>query len=70
MLYIWPWHAPELPPQRLISSMTIDASVRPSPEPPYSCGMSAASQPAFVSSSTNAAGYARSASILRKYSLG
>ena len=56
MLYICPWHAPELPPQRLISSMTIDASVSPRPEPPYSCGISAASQPAFVSASTNSSG--------------
>ncbi len=56
MLYIWPWHAPELPPARLISSMITDASVSPSPDPPYSCGMSAASQPALVSASTNASG--------------
>ncbi len=56
MLYIWPWQAPELPPERLISSMMIEASVRPSPEPPYSCGISAASQPARVSASTNASG--------------
>ncbi len=56
MLYIWPWQAPELPPERLISSMMIDASVSPRPEPPYSCGISAASQPAFVSASTNASG--------------
>ena len=56
MLYIWPWQAPELPPQRLISSMMTDASVSPRPEPPYSCGISAASQPAFVSASTNSSG--------------
>ena len=56
MLYIWPWQAPELPPQRLISSMITDASVRPRPEPPYSCGISAASQPALVSASTKASG--------------
>ena len=31
MLYIWPWHAPELPPQRLISSMMTEASARPEP---------------------------------------
>ena len=29
MLYIWPWQAPELPPQRLISSMMTEASARP-----------------------------------------
>ena len=29
MLYIWPWQAPELPPERLISSMITDASARP-----------------------------------------
>jgi len=34
MLYIWPWHAPELPPLRLISSITTEASARPRPEPP------------------------------------
>jgi len=56
MLYIWPWQAPELPPQRLISSMITEASVRPRPEPPYSCGISAAIQPALVSASTNSAG--------------
>ena len=56
MLYIWPWQAPELPPERLISSMITDASVSPRPEPPYSSGISAASQPALVSASTNASG--------------
>jgi hypothetical protein len=39
MLYIWPWHAPELPPARLISSMITLASARPRPEPPYSVGI-------------------------------
>ena len=56
MLYIWPWQAPELPPARLISSMMMEASVRPRPEPPYSSGISAASQPALVSASTNSSG--------------
>ena len=37
-MYICPWQAPEFPPARLISSRMTDASVRPSPEPPYSCG--------------------------------
>jgi len=41
------------------------ASARPRPEPPYSVGISAASQPAFVSASTKASGYARLASISR-----
>ena len=70
MLYIWPWQAPELPPQRLISSMMTEASVSPSPDPPYSCGISAASQPALVSASTNASGYPRFSSISRKYDAG
>jgi hypothetical protein len=56
MLYIWPWQAPALPPLRLISSMITLASARPRPEPPYSCGISAASQPAWVSASTKASG--------------
>ncbi|MCY1223653.1 hypothetical protein D9M72_357890 [compost metagenome] len=56
MLYIWPWQAPELPPARLISSMMTDAWVRPRPEPPYSSGISAASQPAWVSALTNSSG--------------
>jgi len=56
MLYVCPWHAPELPPLRLISSMITDASARPRPEPPYSVGISAASQPARVSASTKASG--------------
>ena len=56
MLYIWPWQAPELPPERLISSMITVDSDSPSPEPPYSCGIIAASQPAFVSASTKASG--------------
>ena len=34
MLYIWPWQWPALAPERLISSITTEASVRPSPEPP------------------------------------
>ena len=31
MLYIWPWQAPALPPERLISSMITLASPSPSP---------------------------------------
>ena len=56
MMYICPWQQPELPPERLISSMITDASVSASPEPPYSSGISADSQPASVSASTNALG--------------
>jgi hypothetical protein len=56
MLYIWPWQAPALPPLRLISSMITVASARPRPEPPYSAGISAASQPASVRASTNFSG--------------
>ena len=56
MLYIWPWQAPAFPPLRLISSMITDASVSPRPEPSYSVGIIAASQPAPVNASTNASG--------------
>ena len=56
ILYIWPWHAPALPPARLISSMITDASASPSPDPPNSCGISAASHPASVSAATKASG--------------
>ena len=42
IVYICAWHAPELPPLRLISSRMTDASVTPSPEPPNSSGISAA----------------------------
>ena len=54
--YIWPWHAPELPPERLISSMMTEASAMLRPEPPYSCGINAAIQPALVKASTNSSG--------------
>src|SRR5262249_27325002 len=53
-----------------ISSMITDASVRPRPEPPYSCGISAANQPALVNASTKASGKARCASTWRWYSSG
>ena len=53
--------APELPPQRLISSMITDASVSPSPEPPYSSGISAASQPALGQRVDERLGIARAA---------
>ena len=38
MMYICAWQAPELAPDRLISSRITDASVTPSPPPPYSVG--------------------------------
>ena len=58
MMYICAWQAPELAPERLISSRMTDASVSVSPPPPYASGMSAASQPASVSAATKASGYA------------
>jgi hypothetical protein len=56
MLYIWPWQAPALPPQRLISSMITEASAGRGPSRRTPAGISAASQPARVSASTNASG--------------
>ena len=44
-MYICAWQAPELPPEALISSRITLAAVMPSPAPPYSSGISAASQP-------------------------
>ena len=55
-MYIWAWQAPEFAPERLISSRITDASVTDSPPPPYSSGISAASQPAAVSACTNSSG--------------
>jgi hypothetical protein len=46
----------ELPPLRLISSMITLAAVSPRPEPPYSSGIIAASQPAPSSASTKGLG--------------
>ncbi|MNN54403.1 hypothetical protein D3C81_1692180 [compost metagenome] len=70
MLYIWPWMVPELPPQWFTSSMITEASARPRPEPPYSVGIIADSQPALVMASTNSSGKPRASSILRQYSAG
>ncbi len=56
MTYIWPCTAPAKAPERLISSRMMDASVTDSPEPPYSSGISAASQPASVRALTKASG--------------
>src|SRR5690606_27980660 len=70
MLYIWPWMVPELPPQRFTSSRMMEASARPRPEPPYSSGIIADSQPASVMAVTNASGKPFSSSILRQYSAG
>ena len=58
------------PPERLISSMTMLASVRPSPRPPYSVGISAASSRDSVSASTNSCGYSRAWSRRRQYASG
>src|SRR6266508_6116124 len=65
--YICAWQAAALPPCRWISSSTTLASAIPSPEPPYASGMSAASQPALVSASTNSLGYRRRRSWSRQY---
>ena len=56
MMYIWAWQAPALPPAALISSRITLAAVRLRPAPPYSSGMSAASQPFSVSARTNSSG--------------
>ncbi|MCY1559356.1 hypothetical protein D9M68_963850 [compost metagenome] len=70
MLYIWPCTVPELPPQRFTSSRITEASARPRPEPPYSSGIIADSQPAWVMTLTKASGKPFSSSILRQYSAG
>src|ERR1700719_3567838 len=69
IVYIWAWHATALPPLRLISSRMIEASIMPSPAPPYSEGIKAASQPASLRVFTNSSGYAFFSSQLRQYSL-
>ena len=69
MMYICAWQAPELAPDRLISSRITDASVTLSPPPPYSTGISAASHPASPSALTNASGYSARSSTVRQYSL-
>ena len=56
MMYICAWHAAALQPEALISSRMTLAAVSPSPAPPYSSGISAASQPASVSATTNSSG--------------
>ncbi len=66
MVYICAWHAVALPPQRLISSRMMLASVMPRPMPPYSSGIRAASQPSSVSFRTNASGYSPRASTSRQ----
>ena len=67
MTYICAWQAAALPPERLTSSSTTLAWPMPSPPPPYSSGISAASQPPAVSAATNSCGYA-SGSRPRQYS--
>lgn len=66
MMYIWAWQAAELPPLWLISSRMMLASEMLRPAPPYSSGISAASQPASVSVCTNAVGYACCSSTSRQ----
>ncbi|MDT4833798.1 hypothetical protein FQZ97_674190 [compost metagenome] len=66
MLYSCPCTVPELPPQRLTSSRITEASARPRPEPPYSAGTIADSQPALAMASTKASGKPFSSSILRQ----
>ena len=56
MTYICAWHADGLPPDALISSRMIDASVRLAPPPPYSSGMSAPRKPLSVRAWTKASG--------------
>ena len=56
MTYIWAWQAAAFPPEALISSRITPAADSASPEPPYSSGIRAASQPASVSAWTNAVG--------------
>jgi hypothetical protein len=56
MMYICAWQAPELQPEALISSRITLAAVSESPAPPYSSGISAASQPCSVSAATNSSG--------------
>ena len=58
-MYICAWQAPALPPERvdLLEDRRTPRS-RPSPAPPYSSGISAASQPSSVSASTNSLGIA------------
>src|SRR5207247_87967 len=51
------WQTAELPPDRLISSKMMLASVIPSPAPPYSSGIKAARYPLPVRASTNSFGY-------------
>ena len=56
MMYICAWQAPELQPWRLISWRISAASPSARPMPPYSSGISAASQPPSVSAATNSSG--------------
>ena len=56
MMYICAWQAPALQPEALISSRITLAAVSDSPAPPYSSGISAASQPCSVSARTNSSG--------------
>ena len=56
MTYICAWQAAAFPPDAFTSSRIALAVARSRPPPPYSSGMSAASQPALVSAATNSSG--------------
>ena len=56
MVYICAWQAPAFPPEALISSRMTLAAVSPRPAPPYSSGISVASQPPSVSAFTKSSG--------------
>ena len=50
--------APEVPaPEAQISCIMIEASVTPSPAPPYASGIMSPSQPASAKALTNSCGY-------------
>ena len=56
MMYICAWHAAPLQPSSWIVSRIAAAAVMPSPEPPYSSGISTERYPASVSAVTNSVG--------------
>ncbi len=56
MMYICAWQAAAFAPLVWISSRIAAAADRGRPEPPYSSGISAESQPASVSAWTNSVG--------------
>ena len=56
IVYICAWQCTALPPFWLISCRIRQASSSGNPAPPYSSGISAASQPALAIASTKASG--------------